>query len=104
MLIDDITIRVKAGKGGDGAVAFNKNLMSLGPTGADGGNGGDIYFEGVSDLNALNQFRNQKEVSTDDGKDGKGQYSDGPDGDDLILKIPVGTEIHPIRTNPFKAD
>jgi len=94
MLIDDITIRVRAGKGGDGAVAFNKNLMSLGPTGADGGNGGDIYFEGVSDLNALNQFRNQKEVVTDDGKDGKGQYSDGHDGDDLILKIPVGTVIH----------
>jgi len=94
MLIDDITIRVKAGKGGDGAVAFNKNLMSLGPTGADGGSGGDIYFEGVSDLNALNQFRNQKEVATDDGKDGKGQYSDGPDGNDLILKIPVGTVIH----------
>lgn len=94
MLIDDITIRVKAGKGGDGAVAFNKNLMSLGPTGADGGNGGDIYFEGVSDLNALGQFRNQKEVATDDGADGKGQYSDGPDGVDLILKIPVGTVIH----------
>ena len=94
MLIDDITIRVKAGKGGDGTVAFNKNLMSLGPTGADGGNGGNIYFEGVSDLHTLGQFRNQKEVATDDGANGKGQYSDGPDGEDLILKIPVGTVIH----------
>ncbi|MBI2064599.1 MAG: GTPase ObgE [Candidatus Yanofskybacteria bacterium] len=94
MLIDDITIRVKAGKGGDGAVAFNKNIMSLGPTGADGGNGGNIYLEGISDLNALNQFRNQKEVVTADGKNGKGQYNDGRDGDDLILKIPVGTVIH----------
>lgn len=94
MLIDDITIRIKAGNGGKGHVAFNKNLMSLGPAGGDGGNGGNIYFEGVSDLNALTQFRNKKEVKTQDGKDGKGQFSDGPDGEDLVLKIPVGTVIH----------
>jgi GTP-binding protein len=94
MLIDDIKIRVKAGDGGTGAVAFNKNLMSLGPTGADGGNGGNIYFEGVSDLGALGQFRNKKDVKSDNGGDGKGQYSDGPDGEDVILKIPVGTVIH----------
>lgn len=102
MLIDDITIRVKAGNGGDGAVAFNKNLMSLGPTGADGGNGGDIYFEGVSDLNALGQFRNKKEIKSEDGENGKGQYSDGPDGPELIYKIPVGTVIHNLDNGEVK--
>ena len=53
MLIDDVKIRVKAGRGGCGAVAFNKTKMSLGPTGASGGNGGDVYLEGVSDLGVL---------------------------------------------------
>src|SRR3989344_3421817 len=61
MLIDDVTIKVKAGNGGDGRAAFNKNMMSLGPVGGDGGRGGDVYCEGVSDLNALIQFRNKKE-------------------------------------------
>ena len=60
MLIDDVTIKVRAGDGGKGAVAFNKNLMSLGPTGGSGGKGGSVYFEGVSDLGALTQFRYKK--------------------------------------------
>ena len=60
MLIDDIKIKISAGDGGKGAVAFNKNLMSLGPTGATGGNGGSVYTEGTSDINALRQFRFKK--------------------------------------------
>lgn len=98
MLIDDVTIRVKAGSGGDGLAAFNKNLMSLGPTGADGGNGGSIYFEGTTDLNALAQFRNTKELAAGDGKKGKGQYNDGRDGEDLVCSVPIGTVIHNLET------
>ncbi len=60
MLIDDIAIKVKAGHGGKGAVAFNSNLKSLGPTGASGGKGGSIFGVGVSDISALNQFRFKK--------------------------------------------
>lgn len=93
MLIDDITIRIKAGNGGDGAVAFNKNMMSLGPVGGDGGRGGDIYLEGISDLSALAQFRNKKEVKTRNGNNGRGQFIDGTGAEDLTLKIPVGTVI-----------
>ena len=57
MLIDNVTIRVKAGDGGRGAVGFNKTKGSLGPVGGNGGNGGSIFFEGVSDLASLSQFK-----------------------------------------------
>ncbi|HJN62067.1 MAG TPA: GTPase ObgE [Candidatus Parcubacteria bacterium] len=94
MLIDDIKIKVKGGDGGKGAVAFSKVKMSLGPTGGAGGKGGSVYFEGVSDLSALNQFRFKKELSAGNGKNGKGKFIDGTDGKDLFLKVPVGTVIH----------
>lgn len=98
MLIDDVTIKLEAGNGGKGAVAFNKNLMSLGPVGGSGGKGGSIYFEGVSDLGALHQFRYKKDLKAKNGADGRGQFRDGADGGDLILKIPVGSVIHKIET------
>ncbi|MDP3052500.1 MAG: GTPase ObgE [bacterium] len=98
MLIDDVTIKVEAGNGGRGAVAFNKNMMSLGPVGGSGGRGGSIYFEGVSDLNALSQFRYKKNIKAIDGSNGQGQFRDGPDGSDIVLKVPVGTIIQKIET------
>ena len=94
MLIDDITIRVSAGNGGKGAVAFTKNMMSLGPAGGNGGLGGSVYAVGVSDLSALGQFRFKKEFNAEDGRDGRGQFRDGHDGKNLLLKVPVGTVIH----------
>ena len=98
MLIDDIKIEVAAGHGGKGCVAFNKNLMSLGPAGGCGGKGGSIIFIGVSDLNALNQFRFRKQVNAQNGHEGKGQFCDGPDAKDEMIKIPVGTVIHNLTT------
>lgn len=98
MLIDDITIKISAGHGGKGAVAFNKNMMSLGPTGGSGGRGGSVYAEGVSDLSALSQFRFKKEFAAENGQDGRGQFRDGNDGKDLALKVPVGTMIHNLET------
>ena len=94
MLIDDVNVRISAGHGGKGAVAFNKNLMSLGPAGGGGGLGGSVYAEGVSDLSALGQFRFKKEFSAEDGQEGRGQFRDGHDGKDLVLKVPVGTIAH----------
>src|SRR3989344_7855795 len=94
MLIDDVEIRVTAGNGGKGAVAFNKNMMSLGPVGGSGGKGGSVYAEGVSDLSMLNQFRYKKEFAAQDGRDGRDQFRDGYDGKDLVIKVPVGTVIH----------
>jgi len=99
MLIDDVTIKVQAGKGGDGAVAFNKSKMSLGPTGGSGGQGGDVYLEGISNLNALNKFRFKKEFKAPNGGNGRGQFVDGKDGEDLVLPVPVGTVARNLDNN-----
>jgi len=99
MLVDDVTIKINAGRGGKGAVAFNKNLMSLGPVGGTGGKGGDVYGEGVSDLMALRQFRFKKEFSADNGQDGRGQFRDGHNGQDIVLKLPVGTVVHNLASH-----
>jgi len=98
MLIDDVKIKVRAGRGGDGAVAFNHSKAAVGPTGASGGRGGSIYFEGVSDLGALGQFRFRKELVAENGGRGKRQLNDGANGKDLVLKVPVGTVIHNLST------
>lgn len=93
MLVDEVTIRVEAGRGGDGAVAFNTVRLSLGPTGGDGGRGGSIYFEGVSDIGALGFFANKKVLRAENGGNGRGQFIDGKSGSDLILRIPTGTSV-----------
>ncbi len=98
MLIDDITIKITAGNGGRGAVAFNKNLMSLGPTGGSGGNGGNVYLEGVSNLSVLNHFRFKKELDAENGENGKIQFNDGKTGKDIILQVPAGTVVHNLTT------
>jgi len=98
MLIDDVKIRVIAGSGGKGTVAFNKNLMSLGPAGGNGGKGGSVYVEGISDLSALNKFRFKKEFKAENREDGRSQFRDGRDAEDLILMVPVGTVVHNLKT------
>ncbi len=94
MLIDNVTINVSAGKGGNGAVAFSKIMMSLGPTGASGGNGGNVYLEAVADLGALRRFRAKKVFSAENGRDGRGSFRDGHRGEDLVLTVPRGTVVH----------
>ncbi|OHA62407.1 MAG: hypothetical protein A2748_00200 [Candidatus Wildermuthbacteria bacterium RIFCSPHIGHO2_01_FULL_45_20] len=98
MLIDDITIHVISGKGGDGLVAFNKTKLSLGPTGGSGGNGGNIFFEGVTDLSALNRLRYKKVFNAEGGKKGRPQLNDGTTGKELIIQVPVGTIVHNLNT------
>ncbi len=98
MLVDDITIRVRAGNGGKGAVAFNKNLHQYGPSGGTGGRGGSVYFEGPSDFATLHTYRSRKEFSAKNGQDGRGQFCDGSNAEDLILPVPAGTVIHNLTT------
>ena len=99
MVIDDITIHITSGKGGNGIAAFSGNLMTVGPTGSTGGNGGNVYFEGVSDLSALNRLKSKKIFKAEDGLSGKRQLNDGRMGKDLIIQIPVGTIIHNLSTS-----
>src|SRR3989344_3384893 len=98
MLVDDVSIRLVAGGGGRGSAAFNKVRLAVGPTGGDGGRGGNISLEGVSDINALAQYASKKEMHAENGKDGRGQFIDGRDGDDLVLKVPTGTRITNLGT------
>ena len=98
MLIDEVEIIARAGDGGAGLVAFSKQMKMHAPTGGDGGAGGDLYVEGVSDLNVLNQYRNQKEFSAEKGKPGGQNRRHGADGEDVVLKVPVGTIVYKLET------
>ncbi len=102
MLIDHVTIKVIAGKGGRGAVAFNEVKMALGPTGASGAKGGDVYLEAISDIGALRQFQNKKVFNAQNGEDGRSQFRDGHRGDDLTLKVPRGTVIHDLTSDTLR--
>jgi GTP-binding protein len=98
MLIDEVKITATAGHGGRGLVAFNKLKMSLGPTGGNGGDGGNIFLEGITDLGGLRQFRFKKVFKAKDGQNGKSALNDGHNADDLILRVPVGTVCHNLTT------
>lgn len=98
MLIDEVKIKVYAGRGGDGVVAFEKAKFSFGPTGGNGGNGGSVYFKGTTDINALSKFRYKKDFHAGDGQNGMQQKKHGKNGDDLILSVPIGTIIHNLTT------
>lgn len=96
MLIDNIKIKVAGGTGGNGIVAFSKEMMCSGPTGGDGGDGGNVVLVGVEDIGAFKKFRYQKEFIAQKGQHGKGSSRTGANGKDLILEVPIGTVIHGI--------
>jgi GTP-binding protein len=98
MLTDEVKIKIHSGRGGNGVVAFSKIKMSLGPTGGRGGDGGDIYFKGVSDLTALNKYKSQPNYYAGDGQNGGTDKSTGSKGNDLTLTIPIGSVIHNLET------
>ncbi len=98
MLIDDVTIRVEAGNGGDGMTAFSKVVMVNGPTGGDGGCGGDIFVEGINDLGALRFFRTKKVVRAKNGQRGGQNMRTGSDGKSTVIKVPIGTIVHNLDT------
>lgn len=91
MIIDDVTINVKAGNGGNGVVRFARAKFDQGPTGGNGGRGGNVYLKGVSDLGALRPFRTTKDVSAESGKDGEQNTCTGADGASVTIPVPVGT-------------
>jgi GTPase len=93
--LDQAKIYVKSGAGGPGAVGFRREkfIEYGGPDGGNGGKGGDIVFEAVEGLNTLIDFRYTQHFKAPRGKGGAGQNQTGAGGDDLLIKVPVGTQI-----------
>src|ERR687892_783815 len=93
--LDQAKIYVKSGAGGPGAVSFRREkfIEFGGPDGGDGGKGGDIVFEAVPGLNTLIDFRYTQHFRAPRGKGGAGSNRTGAGGDDLVVKVPVGTQI-----------
>src|SRR3989344_7436647 len=91
--IDEARIYAESGKGGDGVVRWlrTKETARGGPSGGDGGKGGDIVLIGVRDISALSHYKYEKKFHAQDGGAGKGELKHGANGADTILKVPVGT-------------
>lgn len=93
--IDEAHIYVKAGNGGNGAISFRreKYIPKGGPDGGDGGNGGNIIMKCVANLNTLLDFKYTKEFIAENGENGHGANSHGKKGQDLVINVPIGTEV-----------
>jgi len=96
MLIDEVKLKIKAGDGGNGIVHFyrDRHRPKGGPDGGNGGDGGSVYFEAVSDIMALKRFRYEKKFEAESGDNGGLNQKTGKNGQDLVLKVPVGSTIY----------
>lgn len=106
MFTDYVKIIAKAGKGGNGAISFRreKYVAAGGPDGGDGGKGGDIYFEVDPNSNTLIDFRFKKKFNAESGNNGEGNNKYGRGGDDLTIKVPIGTIVKDASNNRVLAD
>ena len=104
--LDQAKIHVEAGNGGSGSASFRREKFVEfgGPDGGDGGNGGSIVFISDRNLNTLIDFRHRQHFKAEKGQDGKGKKKTGKSGKDLILKVPVGTQIFEEDNNTFIED
>ena len=93
--VDEAPIKVKAGNGGHGCLSFRreKYIPKGGPDGGDGGDGGSVILEADVNLNTLVDYRYQRHYQAENGEPGQGKMRTGRKGDDLILKVPVGTTV-----------
>lgn len=93
--LDEITLSVRAGRGGDGRVSFRHEKFAPrgGPDGGDGGRGGDVVLEADSGLATLIDFRLRPEIRAPSGEPGQGSRKDGRSGEDVVLRVPVGTMV-----------
>ena len=93
--LDLTKVQIRSGTGGNGCASFRREAYVEfgGPDGGDGGKGGDVWVEAVTGLNTLIDFRYQQHYFAQNGRGGQGRQMTGADGDDITLKVPVGTEI-----------
>ena len=101
MFVDTARIVVKAGKGGDGIVAFRreKYVAKGGPSGGKGGKGGSVIFVGDSGLTTLLDFRYNRKIKAENGQNGMNKDKFGADGKDVYVKVPIGTTIIDLDKN-----
>ena len=106
MFVDKAKIKIKAGNGGNGAVAFHreKYVASGGPDGGDGGKGGDIVFKIDTNLSTLADFRYKRKYTAESGQNGSGSRKNGKKGQDLIIRVPRGTIIREAESGVVIAD
>lgn len=106
MFVDSAKILVKAGKGGDGIVAFRreKYVAKGGPSGGKGGKGGSVIFVGDSGLTTLLDFRYNRKIKAEDGQKGMNKDKFGADGEDTYVKVPIGTTIIDTDNNVIVGD
>ena len=106
MFIDLVKIKVSSGKGGDGIVAFRREkfVPMGGPAGGDGGKGGSVIFEGDEGMSTLIDLQFNKILNAPAGENGKPKRMDGANGNDLIVKVPVGTTIYDDETDKVVGD
>lgn len=106
MFIDRVKIHVKAGDGGDGVTAFRREkfVPRGGPSGGDGGKGGDVWMEADEGLNTLLHLRYNPEHKAERGRHGEGSNRHGKDSDDILIKVPVGTQVFDVETNDLIFD
>ena len=98
--VDEVQIRAQAGKGGDGVIRWlrNKETAKGGPSGGDGGRGGAVVLVGVRDLAALSTYKFEKDFRAQDGQAGANELRHGANGEDVELKVPVGTIAKIVET------
>ena len=106
MFIDYVKITAKSGDGGNGAITFRreKYVAAGGPDGGDGGRGGSIYFKVDPDINTLLDFRFKRKFHAENGKNGEGSHRFGKSGDDLYIKVPIGTIVKDAETGKVVTD
>lgn len=106
MFIDIAKIKIKAGDGGNGAVAFRreKYVAAGGPDGGDGGRGGNIVFKVNDNLSTLADFRYKRKYKAPNGAAGQSGHKNGKKGDDLIIEVPRGTLIREMQSGKLMAD
>src|SRR3990167_4505981 len=104
--IDEAIIEVKAGDGGNGCLSFRreKYVPRGGPDGGDGGDGGSVYLVADENVNTLVDFRYQKRFEAERGHNGEGRQKTGKSGEDLVVKVPVGTLIYEADTHELIGD
>ena len=106
MFVDKAVIKIKAGDGGNGAVAFHreKYITSGGPDGGDGGKGGDIVFVVDTNLSTLNDFKYKRKYKAPNGNPGQTGRRNGRKGEDLVIEVPRGTIIREVQSGKVMAD